>query len=290
MSTAAVREMSAAEQLPRTAHRGFDRPRFLWVLYGLVAAYLFIPIIVVIVFSFNASRSLSSFDGLSLRWYRTFFNDATVTQPLYASLKIAAITMVVATILGTLLAMGLTRARGREIGAANILMLAPLITPEIVTGVGLLLLFSHFNITLSLTTVTLGHITFSISFVTVIVRARLANFNPEVEEAAMDLGATPLNAIRLVTIPALLPAILASALLVFLLSFDDFVTSFFTSGSGTAPLPVRIYSLVRYSITPEINAVGTTMIAISLALCLLAVPFMLRRERTDSATPPTASE
>jgi spermidine/putrescine transport system permease protein/putrescine transport system permease protein len=198
--------------------------------------------------------------------------------------------MVVATLLGTLLAMGLTRARGRSIGAANILMLAPLITPEIVTGVGLLLLFSQVGTTLSLTTVALGHITFSISYVTVIVRARLAKFNPEVEEAAMDLGATPVSAIRLVTIPALLPAILASALLVFLLSFDDFVTSFFTSGSGTAPLPVRIYSLVRYSITPEINAVGTTMIAISLALCLLAVPFMLRRARTDSATPPTASE
>jgi spermidine/putrescine transport system permease protein/putrescine transport system permease protein len=272
------------------APKGFDRPRFLWVLYGLVTAYLFIPIIVVMLFSFNSTRSLSSLDGLSFRWYRTFFNDQSVTQPLWASLKIAAITMVAATILGTLLAMGLTRARGRSIGAANILMLAPLITPEIVTGVGLLLLFSHFHITLSLTTVALGHITFSISFVTVIVRARLANFNPEVEEAAMDLGATPLNAIRLVTIPALLPAIMASALLVFLLSFDDFVTSFFTSGSGVAPLPVRIYSLVRYSITPEINAVGTTMIGISLLLALIAVPFMLTRARAASATPPPASE
>lgn len=274
----------------RKAPRGFDRPRFLWVLYGLALAYLFVPIFVVIVFSFNSTRSLSSLDGLSTRWYSTFFNDSSVTQPLYASLKIAAITMVVATLLGTLLAIGLTRSRGRGTGPANVLMLAPLITPEIVTAVGLLLLFSHYKITLSLTTVALGHITFSISFVTVIVRARLANFNAEVEEAAMDLGATPLNAVRLVTIPALLPAIMASALLVFLLSFDDFVTSFFTSGSGTAPLPVRIYSLVRYSITPEINAVGTTMIAISLLVALIAVPFMLVRQRAASATPPPASE
>jgi spermidine/putrescine transport system permease protein/putrescine transport system permease protein len=138
--------------------------------------------------------------------------------------------------------------------------------------------------------VVLGHITFSISYVTVIVRARLAKFNPEVEEAAMDLGATPMSALRLVTIPALLPAILASALLVFLLSFDDFVTSFFTSGSGTAPLPVRIYSLVRYQITPEINAVGTTMIAISLLLALLAVPLVLHRARAESSLPAPASE
>jgi spermidine/putrescine transport system permease protein len=270
--------------------RGFDRPRFLWVIYGLIVAYLFVPIIVVIVFSFNSSSSLSSVDGLSFRWYRTFANDDTVTKPLYASLEIAAIAMVVATLLGTLLAFGLTRARGRLAGVANVFMLAPLITPEIVTGVGLLLLFSQIGTTLSLTTVALGHITFSISYVTVIVRARLAKFNPEVEEAAMDLGATPLSAIRLVTIPALLPAILASGLLVFLLSFDDFVTSFFTSGSGTAPLPVRIYSLVRYQITPEINAVGTTMVAISLLLALLAVPFVLRRARAESSLPAPASE
>jgi ABC-type spermidine/putrescine transport system permease subunit II len=273
----------------RKAPRGFDRPRFLWVLYAFALLYLFVPILVVILFSFNSTRSLSSLDGLSTRWYSTFFHDTSVTQPLYASLKIAAITTVVATLLGTLLAIGLTRSRGRGTGAANVLMLAPLITPEIVTAVGLLLLFSHFKITLSLTTVALGHITFSISFVTVIVRARLANFNPEVEEAAMDLGATPLNAVRLVTIPALWPAIMASALLVFLLSFDDFVTSFFTSGSGTAPLPVRIYSLVRYSITPEINAVGTTMIGISLLLAAIAVPFILRRQRV-AATPSPVSE
>ncbi len=273
----------------RKAPRGFDRPRFLWLLYGFALLYLFVPILVVIVFSFNSTRSLSSLDGLSTRWYSTFFHDTSVTQPLYASLKIAAITTVVATLLGTLLAIGLARSRGRGTGAANVLMLAPLITPEIVTAVGLLLLFSHYKVTLSLTTVALGHITFSISFVTVIVRARLANFNPEVEEAAMDLGATPLNAVRLVTIPALWPAIMASALLVFLLSFDDFVTSFFTSGSGTAPLPVRIYSLVRYSITPEINAVGTTMIGISLLLALIAVPFILRRQRV-AATPPPVSE
>ena len=139
-------------------------------------------------------------------------------------------------------------------------MLLPLITPEIVTAVGLLLLFGQVKMELSTQTIILGHITFSISYVTVIVRARLSLLNREVEEAAMDLGATELGALRLVTLPALYPAIAASALLVFVLSFDDFVTSVFTSGAGTSPLPVRIYSLLRVGVSPEINAVGTTMI------------------------------
>ena len=270
--------------------RGFDRPRFLWVIYGVVIAYLFVPIIVVIVFSFNSSSSLSSIDGLSFRWYRMFANDDTVTKPLYASLEIAAITMVVATLLGTLLAFGLVRARGRIAGVANVFMLAPLITPEIVTGVGLLLLFTQIGTSLSLTTVALGHITFSISYVTVIVRARLAKFNPEVEEAAMDLGATPVSALRLVTIPALLPAILASALLVFLLSFDDFVTSFFTSGSGTAPLPVRIYSLVRYRSHPRSTPWARPWSPSACSSRCSPCRFVLRRARAESSLPAPASE
>jgi spermidine/putrescine transport system permease protein/putrescine transport system permease protein len=165
-------------------------------------------------------------------------------------------------------------------------MLLPLITPEIVTAVGLLLLFGRAGMTLSLKTIILGHITFSISYVTVIVRARLSLLNREVEEAAMDLGATELAALRLVTLPALYPAIAASALLVFVLSFDDFVTSVFTSGAGTSPLPVRIYSLLRVGVSPEINAVGTTMIAITLVIGLALLPLSLWRRRTEPPTVP----
>ena len=216
--------MSAVTERRAGRRRGFDRPRFLWVLYGAVCLYLFVPILVVIVYSFNSSRSLQVFSGVSTRWYREFWNDPQIKDSLVASFEVAAVTMVVATILGTLLAFGLVRARGRIGGSANILMLLPLITPEIVTAVGLLLLFSRWGTTLSLKTIILGHITFSISYVTVIVRARLSLLNREVEEAAMDLGATELGALRLVTLPALYPAIAASALLVFVLSFDDFVT------------------------------------------------------------------
>jgi spermidine/putrescine transport system permease protein/putrescine transport system permease protein len=279
-----VSSVAAGER--RKRRTGFDRPRFLWVLYAAICLYLFVPILVVIVYSFNSSRSLQVFSGVSFRWYRTFWNDPDIKNSLVASFEVAAVTMVVATILGTLLAFGLARARGRIGGSANILMLLPLITPEIVTAVGLLLLFGRAGMTLSLKTIILGHITFSISYVTVIVRARLSLLNREVEEAAMDLGATELAALRLVTLPALYPAIAASALLVFVLSFDDFVTSVFTSGAGTSPLPVRIYSLLRVGVSPEINAVGTTMIAITLVIGLALLPLSLWRRRTEPPTVP----
>ena len=279
--------MSAVtRQGARRRRKGFDRPRFLWALYVAICLYLFVPIVVVIIYSFNSSKSLQVFGGLSTRWYRAFWNDPDIKDSLVASFEVAAVTMVVATILGTLLAFGLVRARGRIGGSANILMLLPLITPEIVTAVGLLLLFGRVNTTLSLKTIILGHITFSISYVTVIVRARLSLLNREVEEAAMDLGATELGALRLVTLPALYPAIAASALLVFVLSFDDFVTSVFVSGAGTSPLPVRIYSLLRVGVSPEINAVGTTMIGITLFLALATLPLLLWRRRTE---PPAAA-
>jgi spermidine/putrescine transport system permease protein len=277
---------SAAADPLRKRRTGFDRPRFLWVLYTAICLYLFVPILVVIVYSFNSSKSLQVFGGLSFRWYRAFWNDPDIKNSLIASFEVAAVTMVLATILGTLLAFGLVRARGRIGGSANILMLLPLITPEIVTAVGLLLLFGRAGMSLSLKTIILGHITFSISYVTVIVRARLSLLNREVEEAAMDLGATELGALRLVTLPALFPAIAASALLVFVLSFDDFVTSVFTSGAGTSPLPVRIYSLLRVGVSPEINAVGTTMIGITLLIGLALLPLTLWRRRTEPPTVP----
>jgi spermidine/putrescine transport system permease protein/putrescine transport system permease protein len=272
---------AAAEGREPRRRKGFDRPRFLWVLYVAMCLYLFVPILVVIIYSFNSTNSLQVFGGLSTRWYHAFWNDPQIKDSLVASFEVAAVTMVVATILGTLLAFGLVRARGRIGGSANILMLLPLITPEIVTAVGLLLLFGRVGTPLSLKTIILGHITFSISYVTVIVRARLSLLNREVEEAAMDLGATELGALRLVTLPALYPAIAASALLVFVLSFDDFVTSVFVSGAGTSPLPVRIYSLLRVGVSPEINAVGTTMIAITLFIALATLPLLLWRRRTE---------
>ena len=270
-----------AEPSRRRPPKGFDRPRFLRVFTGIFFVVLFAPIGLVILFSFNSSRSLQDFQGFSLRWYQQFFESASLRDSLIASVEIALVTMVVATVLGTLLAYGLVRARTRWSDAANVLMLIPLVTPEIVAGVSALLLFTQVGLELSITTIMLAHITFSISYVTVVVRARLAALGREVEDASMDLGATRWATFRLVTLPALWPAVIASGLLVFALSFDDFVLSFFTTGESPQPLPVRIWTQIRFGVRPTINAIGTFMLVIStlsIGLALLLPRLLGRRE------------
>jgi spermidine/putrescine transport system permease protein len=240
-------------------------------------AFMFMPLVVVVLFSFNSVRSVQNFDGFSFEWYRAFWENESLRGSLIASLQIALATMLVATVLGTLLAFGLVRARTRFSASANILMLIPLVTPEIVAGVSAFLLFTQIGLRLSLLTIIIAHITFSISYVTVVVRARLASLNPEVEQAALDLGASRLQTLRLVVLPALWPAILAAGLLIFALSFDDFVLSYFTTGESPQPLPVRIWSAIRFGVTPTINAIGTLMLVISLAA--VAAALVLQRER-----------
>jgi spermidine/putrescine transport system permease protein/putrescine transport system permease protein len=240
-------------------------------------AFMFMPLVVVVLFSFNSIRSLQNFNGFSLQWYQAFWESESLRGSLIASIEIALATMIVGTVLGTLLAFGLVRARTRWSSGANILMLIPLVTPEIVAGVSAFLLFTQIGLRLSLLTIIIAHITFSISYVTVVVRARLASLNPEVEQAAMDLGASRLQTLRLVVLPALWPAILAAGLLIFALSFDDFVLSYFTTGESPQPLPVRIWSAIRFGVTPTINAIGTLMLVISLAA--VAAALVLQRER-----------
>jgi spermidine/putrescine transport system permease protein len=264
---------------------GFDRPRVLWAVTGLVYVFLFAPIVVVMLFSFNGAKSLQVLDGLSLRWYEEFWHDESLRESLVASIEIAAITTVAATVLGTGLALGTIRSRTRTARGAALFLLIPLVTPEIVAGVSAFVLFAQVGIALSVTTIVLAHITFSISYVTIVVRGRLAAMGSELEEAALDLGATPWQAVRLVTLPALWPAILAAAMIVFALSFDDFVLSFFTTGESPQPLPVRIYSALRFGISPTINAVGTLMVVVSLCFIALAVlvPRLLGRRESGLA-------
>jgi spermidine/putrescine transport system permease protein len=251
--------------------KGFDRPRFLIVISVATLVYLFAPIAVVIVFSFNGQRSLSVMSGVSLVWYRQFLADADLRASLQASIEIALAVMAVAAVLGTLMAIGLRLATPRFARTSETLLLLTLVAPEIATAVGALLLFTQLGLTLSLATVVVAHITFSIVFVTVIVRSRLMGLDPQTEEAAMDLGCSRLQALRLVTVPLLWPAIMASSLLVFVISFDNFVTSYFTSGVGVSPLPVRIYSMIRFGVSPTINAVGTFMMILTVSVALLAV-------------------
>jgi spermidine/putrescine transport system permease protein len=269
---------------PARPPKPFDRPRFLRAFTGVFFVFLFAPIVLVALFSFNSTKSLQRFEGFSLEWYQRFFEDESLRESLVASIQIAFVTMIVATALGTLLAFGLVRARTRWAGTANVLMLVPLVTPEIVAAVSALVLFTQIGMQLSLETIIIAHITFSISYVTVVVRARLAAVNPEVEQAALDLGATRWATLRLVTLPELWPAILASALLVFALSFDDFVISFFTTGESPTPLPVQIYSSIRFGVTRTINAIGTSMLAISFLIVAIAValPRMVGRKEEQN--------
>jgi len=268
-----------------TRPKEFDRPRFLkWFLVAFLV-FTLAPIAIVALFSLNSSKSLQHFDGFSLQWYQDFLNDQQLRESLFASLEIATVTMVVATLLGSTLAYGLVRSRTRFSGATNVLMLIPLVTPEIVAGVSALLLFTQLGMQLSLATIMIAQVTFSISYVTVIVRARLSGLGREVEEAAMDLGATRLQTLRLITLPGLWPAIVAAALLVFALSFDDFVLSFFTTGTSPQPLPVRIYSSIRFGVTPTINAIGTLMMLISVTTIVLAIALPRLVGRREDRTP-----
>ena len=251
---------------------GMDRkPRVAVAITVLFFALLYLPIVAVVLFSFNSKKSLTVFDGWSLEWYDAFWHDAAMIKSLETSLQVAAVAMVFSVVIGVMLAFGLVRARSRLGSAANVIMLIPLVTPEIVTGVASLMLFKGVGLQPSLTTLMIAQTTFSISYVTVILRARVAELNPEIEEAAMDLGATRWQSLRLVTLPLLWPAIMSASILIFTIVFDDFVLAFFTSGVDPQPLSVRIYSAIRFGIQPSINAVGTLMLVGSIVLIAIAL-------------------
>lgn len=273
MSQSERRKKSAGTKRPEP----YDRPRFLLIVTGAVFVYLFAPIIVVIVFSFNRVRSLSVLNGLSLRWYAEALSDEGIRSSVVASLEIAVTVMVVAVVLGTLLALGMRFANGYLSRLSETLLLLTLVVPEIATGTAALLLFTTFGIGLGLKTVAVAQVTWSIVFATVIVKSRLSGLNPRLEEAAMDLGATRAQAVRLVILPQLWPSIIASCLLVFVFSWDNFVTAYFTSGIGVSPLPVRIYAMIKFGVSPTINALGTSMLALTIGIALVAV-LVLRRQ------------
>jgi ABC-type spermidine/putrescine transport system permease subunit II len=268
--------MARAKKLER-------KPLVAVVVTVLFFAWLYVPIFAVALFSFNDEKSLSAFSGFSTRWYVDFFHNEALLESLRASLLIALVSAVGSLVLGTMLAFGLERVRSRRGRVVGAITLLPLVTPEIVTGVAALLVFTGAGLKLGLDTVILAEITFSIAYVTVIVRGRLASFPLEVEEAARDLGCTPWQSLRLVTLPALVPALIASGLLVFALVFDDFVLAFFTTGVDPQPLPVRIYSSIRFGVSPAINAVGTLMLLVS-ALLIVAALMLPRLFKSRSSS------
>lgn len=251
---------------------------------ALGLAFLYLPIAILVVYSFNASRLVTIWGGWSFTWYRALIHDTAMLQAAWASLRIAALSATAATVLGTLSAVALTRFgpfRGRLMFSS--MVYAPLVMPEVITGLSLLLLFVALGIDRGFWTITAAHTTLTMCFVTVIVHSRLVGFDRSLEEAAMDLGCPPFKTFLTITLPLIAPAIAAGWMLAFSLSLDDLVIASFTTGPGATTLPIRIYSEVRLGVKPEINAICTIMISIvalgTVVSSLLTKRGAMRRER-----------
>ncbi|MGB8896416.1 MAG: ABC transporter permease subunit [Pseudolabrys sp.] len=262
--------------------RGASPFNIISVALGL--AFLYLPITILVIYSFNASRLVTIWGGWSLAWYHELLHDDAMLQSAWISLRVAALSASVATVLGTLAAVALTR-MGRFHGRLLLsgMVYAPLVMPEVITGLSLLLLFVAINVDRGFWTVVFAHTTLTMCFVTVIVQSRLVGFDRCLEEAAMDLGCPPLKTFLAITLPLIAPAIAAGWMLAFVLSLDDLVVASFTTGPGATTLPIRIYSEVRLGVKPEINAVCTIMIAIvalgTVASSLIVKRGVMRRER-----------
>ena len=241
-----------------------------------VYVFLFLPIVVVIIFSFNASRLVDVWSGFSFKWYGTAWTDPSILSALKTSLVVAFINAVLAIAFGTLAAIGMQRVRRRLRTAFETMVYGTIVTPEIVIAIASLLFFVTVNVDLGIPTIVIAHVVYNTSIVALIVRARLVGMDRTLEEAAADLGATPVQTLRRVTIPLLYPAILAGGLLAFTFSFDDFVLSFFVSGATSTTLPLKIFSMLRFGISPVINAVATVMLVVTLT-CILGASLLIRR-------------
>jgi spermidine/putrescine transport system permease protein len=248
-----------------------ERNRWLTAYAMLVYAFLFAPIVVLIIYSFNKARRGLVWQGFTFDWYPKLFANDELLDSLVVTLEVAVVAVLVSTVLGALLGLGLARLRFRGRGATETLLLVPMITPEIVMGLALLLFFLQlFDAHGSVAQLWVAHITFCVSYVAVIVRARAANMDPHLEEAARDLGASAMGAFRYVTLPLIAPAVLAGALLAFSLSFDDYVVTTFNAGVGGSTLPLYIYGAIKFGVTPEINAISTIIVAVTAVAILIA--------------------
>ncbi len=240
---------------------------------GLIAAaaigyaFLYLPLAIVVAYSFNDSRLNAEWVGFTFDWYDKLFHNEEMLTAALNSLAIALTASLVATVLGTMAGVAMYRYKLRLL---PILVLTPIAIPEILMGVSLLIFFVLLNFTLGLVSVALAHIAFCIGFVAIVVRSRLAGMDESLTEAARDCGATPFQAFRHVTLPLIMPGVIAGALMAFTLSIDDFVITFFTAGAGTVTLPLQIYSMIKIAVTPEVNAVSTLLMLLTLALIIIA--------------------
>lgn len=268
--------------------RKFSRlSRFNIASLALGLAFLYLPILILVIYSFNASRLVTVWGGWSLRWYHEFFGDRAMIEASWMSLRVAVASATIATLIGTLAAVALARGerfRGRTLFSG--MLYAPLVMPEVITGLSLLLLFVALNAERGFWTVTIAHTTLTMCFVAVVVQSRLGSLDRSLEEAAMDLGCAAVRAFLSVTLPLIAPAIVAGWMLAFTLSLDDLVIASFTTGPGSATLPIRIYSEVRLGVKPEINAICTLVIAlIAVVIVIASLASKLSSSQGESAAP-----
>ena len=249
-----------------------------WLRAAALTAYVFLyaPLVIVVIYSFNDSSMNAQWVGFTVKWYEKLFNNEQMLIAARNSLIIGVTASAVSTVLGTMAGYAMYRFRLRLLPA---MVVAPIAIPEILVGVSLLLFFVMLNLTLGMLSILLAHIAFCIGFVAIVVRARLAGLDESLVEAARDLGATPWQAFRNVTLPLIIPGVVAGALMAFTLSIDDFVITFFTAGPDSRTLPLVIYTMVKITVTPEINAVSTLLMLLTLFLIVVAtklVPSVLK--------------
>jgi putrescine transport system permease protein len=255
--------------------------RFNVVSVTLGLAFLYIPILLLILYSFNASRMVTVWGGFSTEWYVSLLSNEELLDAAWVTLRVALVTATAATVLGTLAAVTLVRyARfpGRTLFSG--MVYAPLVMPDVITGLSLLLLFVAMGFARGFWTIVLAHITFAMCFVAVVVQSRLVTFDRSLEEAAQDLGCPPFKTFMLITLPIILPAVVAGWMLAFTLSLDDLVIASFTSGPGATTLPMKIYSQVRLGVTPEINAISTILVGL-VAIGVVAASIVTKRREVE---------
>ncbi len=241
--------------------------KLLVVSGAAVYLFLYLPLLIVVAYSFNDSKLNAEWVGFTWHWYKLLLDDDSMLKAAGNSLMIALTASFASTVLGTMAGYALYRYRLKLL---PVLIMAPLAIPEILVGVSLLIFFVAINLTLGLGTIMLSHIAFCVGFVAIVVRSRLSGMDESLFEAARDLGATPWQAFRLVTLPLIAPGIVAGALLAFTLSIDDFVITFFTAGVGASTLPLQIYSMIKIAVTPEVNAISTLLMLLTLFLIVVA--------------------
>lgn len=251
----------------------------------LLLAGMYLPLLVVMLFSLNSSKFGTIWTGFTLDWYRNLLENEAIQSACLVSLSLAVISTCISTVLGTMLGLALSRSRFRMKAGVEFLLMIPVVVSDIVMAIALVSFFAFIRsmtgmFQLGLSAMVVAHVTFQLPFVALIVRSRMANLPASIEEAALDLGATPWQALRAVTLPLAIPGIAAGALLAFTLSLDDFIMSFFTSGPGSTTLPVLIYSSVKRGVSPEINAVSSILLLISIALTTLSL--RLQRQPTNT--------